>query len=35
MPAFESFLTEEEIWDVILYMYDYTGYRPWVPEGRP
>jgi mono/diheme cytochrome c family protein len=28
MPAWEKFLTEEEIWDVILYLYDFTGYRP-------
>lgn len=28
MPAWESFLTEEEIWDVILFLYDYTGQRP-------
>ncbi|MBO6573894.1 MAG: cytochrome c [Rhodothermales bacterium] len=28
MPAWELFLTEEEIWDVILFLYDYTGHRP-------
>ena len=28
MPAWESFLTEEEIWDVIIFLYDYTGHRP-------
>jgi mono/diheme cytochrome c family protein len=28
MPAWEQFLTEEEIWDVILFLYDYTGQRP-------
>ena len=28
MPAWEPFLTEEEIWDVILFLYDYTGHRP-------
>jgi mono/diheme cytochrome c family protein len=28
MPAWEKFLTEEEIWEVILYLYDHTGYKP-------
>ncbi len=28
MPAWEKFLTEEEMWDVILYLYDYNDYRP-------
>ena len=28
MPAWENFLTEEEIWKVILFLYDYTGHRP-------
>lgn len=28
MPAWELFLTEDEIWDVILFMFDYTGLRP-------
>ena len=28
MPAWETFLTEEEIWDVILYLYDRSGQRP-------
>jgi len=28
MPAWENFLSEEEIWDVILFLYDYTGQRP-------
>ena len=28
MPAWESFLTEEEIWDVILFLYDFNDYRP-------
>jgi mono/diheme cytochrome c family protein len=28
MPVWEEFLTEEEIWQVILYLYDYTGRRP-------
>ena len=32
MPAWEKFLTEDEIWDVILYLYDYTGHRPRAKE---
>ena len=28
MPAWELFLTEEEIWDVILFLYDHTGQKP-------
>ncbi|MCH7548948.1 MAG: cytochrome c [Candidatus Krumholzibacteriota bacterium] len=32
MPAWEKFLTEEEIWDVILYLYDYTGQKPRARE---
>jgi mono/diheme cytochrome c family protein len=28
MPVWQNFLTEEEIWKVILYLYDYTGHRP-------
>ncbi len=32
MPAWEDFLTEEEIWDVTLFLYDYTGHRPRARE---
>lgn len=32
MPAWENFLTEEEIWDVILFMYEYTGHKPRAKE---
>ena len=32
MPAWEKFLTEEEIWDVILFLYDFTGQRPRAQE---
>jgi len=32
MPAWEKFLTEEEIWDVILFLYDYTDQRPRAME---
>ena len=28
MPVWEDHLTEEEIWDVILFLSEYTGYRP-------
>jgi len=35
MPAWEKFLSEEEIWEVILYLYDFTGQRPRAPaEGE-
>jgi mono/diheme cytochrome c family protein len=33
MPAWETFLTEDEIWEVILYLYDYTGRRPRASEA--
>lgn len=34
MPVWRDFLSEDEIWQVILFLYDYTGHRPrsW---GRP
>ena len=34
MPAWENFLSEEEIWKVILFLYDYTGHEPrtWEQE---
>ena len=28
MPVWENFLSEDEIWKVILFLYDYTGHRP-------
>ncbi len=28
MPIWADFISEEEIWKVILYLYDYTGHRP-------
>ena len=28
MPVWQDFLTEDEIWKVILFLYDYTGQRP-------
>ena len=30
MPAWEKFLKEEEMWEVILFLYDFTGQRPAV-----
>lgn len=32
MPAWEQFLTEEEIWDVVLFLYDFNGMRPRARE---
>lgn len=32
MPAWEKFLSEDEIWDVILFLYDYTGSNPRAEE---
>lgn len=28
MPEWERFLSNEEIWDVVAFLYDFTGYRP-------
>ncbi len=28
MPVWQNFLKEEEVWKVILFLYDYTGHRP-------
>ena len=28
MPAWEKFLKEEEMWEVILFLYDFTGQKP-------
>jgi Cytochrome C oxidase, cbb3-type, subunit III len=32
MPAWENFLKEDEIWDAILFIYDFTGERPRARE---
>jgi mono/diheme cytochrome c family protein len=32
MPAWEKILTEEEMWDAILFLYDFTGLRPRARE---
>lgn len=35
MPAWEGFLTEEEMWEVVLFLYDFTGQRPRaIEEGH-
>ena len=34
MPAWEKMLKEEEIWDVILFLYDFTGQKPRAKEGE-
>ncbi len=31
MPAWEKFVSEDEMWDVILFIYDYTS---WTPRAR-
>ena len=28
MPAWEKFLSEDDMWNVIAFLYDYTGYKP-------
>jgi mono/diheme cytochrome c family protein len=32
MPAWENFLTEEEIWDVVLFLYEFTDQKPRAKE---
>jgi mono/diheme cytochrome c family protein len=32
MPAWEKFLKEEEIWDAVLFLYDFSGLRPRARE---
>jgi mono/diheme cytochrome c family protein len=32
MPAWEKFLTEEEMWDVALFLYEFTGQQPRARE---
>ncbi len=36
MPVWQDFLTEDEIWKVILFLYDYTGHEPrsWGAENE-
>ena len=33
MPAWEKMLTEDEMWAVSLFLYDYTGYKPRKKEN--
>jgi mono/diheme cytochrome c family protein len=33
MPAWEKILTEEEIWEAILFIYEFTGERPRAREA--
>jgi hypothetical protein len=32
MPAWEKFLKEDDMWDVILFLYDFTGQKPRAKE---
>lgn len=32
MPAWEKFLTEEEMWDVVTFLYDFSGQKPRARE---
>jgi hypothetical protein len=32
MPAWEKFLKEEEMWDAILFLYDFTELKPRAKE---
>ncbi len=36
MPVWEDFLTEDEIWAVIIFMYEQAGLEPrtWEEEGH-
>ena len=34
MPAWEKFLKEEEMWEAILFLYDFTGQKPRAKEER-
>lgn len=34
MPVWQDFLTEDEIWKVILFLYDYTGHSPRAWESH-
>ncbi len=33
MPAWEKFLSDQEIWEVVLFLYDFTGTRPRAREA--
>jgi hypothetical protein len=32
MPRWEQLLKEDEMWDAILFLYDFTGQRPRAKE---
>jgi mono/diheme cytochrome c family protein len=32
MPAWEQFLTEDEMWEAVLFLYDFTGQKPRARE---
>ena len=32
MPAWEKFLKEEEMWEAILFLYDFTNQKPRARE---
>lgn len=34
MPEWERFLSNEEMWEVVLFLYDHTGYRPRAREDH-
>lgn len=34
MPVWENFLSEEEMWNVILFLYDFTDYKPRAVEAH-
>jgi hypothetical protein len=36
MPAWENFLTEDEIWSVIVFLYEQSGWQPrrWEAAGE-
>jgi mono/diheme cytochrome c family protein len=33
MPAWQNFLKEDEMWDAVLFLYDFSGYRPRAKEA--
>ena len=33
MPAWEQFLSEEQMWELVLALYHDTGQRPWAVEA--
>ena len=35
MPQWEKFLTEDDIWSVMLFLYDYTEFQPRANEPAP